>query len=505
MIDGITIKILGDYGPFSRTGKSIGYYLIIGKSTYLIDCGAPPFLEFEGHHIGGIDSLIVTHSHDDHKRWFTDLALYHLYEADVPKKMVLLTSEEIRDEIIESSGPALNRSLSNDSKNVIDIASEDYFDYQNLGPRQKYRIVSRDEGNGKTTLCVTDRNNNVLSPDMAKIVISQKTKRPRMLFKDPYYKEWVEPECFYPFSSNVFYEEDKNIYRDKEGFSLEAIKAPVWHGITGIGIKIRTDKETLILSSDTAHDKNLWNQLCKEKRKQRLPMSQKEFESASVFYGDINDYIERIWSEERYREASNAFNDAIVIHDIASDNSIVHTDYMSLKNTFLSKEKTLLTHSPDITTSDWVLCGIGKTYKIMENRFFEEVGDKLYPMNADIYHRDGEKYYVGYKNEKGRFMVYEQNGLLKLSEHEGQNNGKPLYRVDLYEDISGKYFPYIGDKDHKYKYMERDDAKIELIEFSDEGSKGKIVENLRDNLMRGTKVAEEDRPLSVKNSFDPFK
>ena len=51
-----------------------------------------------------------------------------------------------------------------------------------------------------------------------------------MLFKDPDYKEWVEPESFYPFSSTVFYEEEQNVYRDKEGFTVQAIKAAVWHG-----------------------------------------------------------------------------------------------------------------------------------------------------------------------------------------------------------------------------------------------------------------------------------
>ena len=37
MSDGITVKVLGDFGPFSRMGKSIGYQVTIGKSSYLID------------------------------------------------------------------------------------------------------------------------------------------------------------------------------------------------------------------------------------------------------------------------------------------------------------------------------------------------------------------------------------------------------------------------------------------------------------------------------------
>jgi hypothetical protein len=40
-IDGIEIWILGDFGPFSKTGKSTGYHVRIGDATFLIDCGAP--------------------------------------------------------------------------------------------------------------------------------------------------------------------------------------------------------------------------------------------------------------------------------------------------------------------------------------------------------------------------------------------------------------------------------------------------------------------------------
>lgn len=76
MNDGITVKILGDYGPFSRMGKSIGYQIVIGGASYLIDCGAPLFQQIGGHGLKEIRGLIITHCHDDHKRWFTDLALY---------------------------------------------------------------------------------------------------------------------------------------------------------------------------------------------------------------------------------------------------------------------------------------------------------------------------------------------------------------------------------------------------------------------------------------------
>ncbi len=482
MTDGITVRILGDFGPFSSMGKSITYQITIGQSVYLIDCGAPLFQQIGSQGLKEIKGLIITHCHDDHKRWFTDLALFNMYAPEISNKIFFLTSEDIHNELVRSSGPALDRSLSNDSKNIIDIACEEYTDFRIVGPRAKYRIVSVDEGDGKTELCIIDNNGDVVGPETAKIVISDKTRRPRMLFKDPDYKEWVEPESFYPFSSSIFYEEDRNIYKAPEDFTIEAIKAPVWHGVPCIGIKITTGRETLIFSSDTVNNKELWRQLYTEKRVQRLKMSREDFESASVIFGDINDYIERIWSEARYRAAINAFNDGIVIHDIAARNSIVHTDYEKLNNTSLKKEKVILTHSLDGITSEWVLCDAGKSFRIVGDTFFELVGDEYYPMNADIYHKEGGKYFVGYKNDNGRYGVYEKEGLLSLSTEKGPELGTLLYRVDMYEDISGRYFPKIEEEN--VMYLERRDGRVELVEFTGEGSRGRIIEDHRDRLLK---------------------
>ena len=364
MTDGIIVRVLGDYGPFSRMGKSIGYQVTIGNSIYLVDCGSPLFQQIGGHKIKSIKGLIVTHCHDDHKRWFSDLALFCKYAPDISRKVLFLSSEEINREILRASGPALDRSLSHDSTSIVDIPYGDYVDSQIIGPRAKYKITSKDEGHGRTSLFVSDNNGNPVSPDIAKIVINTKTGRLRLLFKDPGYGEWVEPESFYPFSSGVFYSRN-HTHRDAEGFTIEAINAPVWHGISAIGLKFKTDKESLVFSSDTVHDVNLWKRLYTEKRPQRQSLTKKEFEAAPIIYGDINDYIERIWSEERFHDAIHAFNDSIVIHDIATRNSVVHTDYKKLRDTVLLKDKTILTHSPDTITSEWVLSDTEKHFKIL--------------------------------------------------------------------------------------------------------------------------------------------
>jgi ribonuclease BN (tRNA processing enzyme) len=482
MIDGVKIRILGDFGPFSRMGKSIGYEITTGKFSYLLDCGSPIFQQIGSHELKKINGVILTHCHDDHKRWFTDLILFNIYEQNPPRRIPLITSEDIHSELIRASGPALDRSLSPDSENVIDIDFEHYIDYQIIGPYAKYRIVSRDEGLGRTGLYLNDSDGNTVEPNRAKIIISQKTKRPRMLFKDPEYGEWVEPESFYPFSSDVFYKEDKNTFRSHEGVTFEAIKAPAWHGIPNIGIKVKTDKETIIFSSDTVNNVYLWKRLYTNKRGQRLTMSIKEFESASVIYGDINDYIERAWSEERYKEAISAFKFGIVFHDISEKNSVVHTDYERLRDTLLTRNRVILTHSPDQITSEWVLGNTEKTFKIKGNSFFEVVDGKLYPMDADVYHRDLGRYYVGYRNEEGRYTVYEKEGILRLSKEGGLDIGTPLFRVDIYEDISGKYFPIIEDRDAKY--MARRDGQVELIEFREEGTRGRIVDDCRERLRK---------------------
>jgi len=492
MSDGITIKILGDFGPFSRIGKSIGYQVLLGGHSLLIDCGSPLFHEISGHELQIVDGLIITHCHDDHKRWFTDLALFYKYTHDFSQRLSLITAEDIHSELMKSSGPALDRSLSPDSMNVIDIPIDEYVHYRVLGPRARYKIVVRHEGKGKTGLCVLDGAGNEVEPEKAKIVVSQKTGRLRMLFRDPNYGEWVEPESFYPFSSTTFYEEDRNTFHHTGGLTVEAVKAPVWHGVPAIGLRITTPHEKVLFSSDTIHNRNLWKELYTKKRIQRLgSMSRNEFESSPILIGDINDYIERAWSEERYREALKAFEDVIVIHDVAMCNSVVHTDYERLGETLLKRERTLLTHSPDRITSEWVLCDAGKTIRIVGNEFYEVVDGNLYPMDADVYVKDVGKYYVGYRSDKGRYRVYEKSGLLTVSTEEKNGDGASLlYRVDLYEDIAGRYFPKIEDSNARY--LRRRDGKVERIEFTKEGSSGTVVEDQRGRVSR--------KPFSVFSS-----
>jgi ribonuclease BN (tRNA processing enzyme) len=462
-------------------GKSIGYQVSIGDSSFLVDCGSPLFQQIGGHALKAVKGLIITHCHDDHKRWFTDLSLFKMYAPDVQHKLPVFTSEAINAGLMVTSGPALNSSLSSDSKTVIDLTYDDYIDFRPLGPRAKYRIVRQDTGAGGSQLAVVDAQGGVVGPELAKIVISRKNGSPRLLFKDPDYAEWIEPEHFYPFSSLIFYEEDKNIYRDPAGYTIEAINAPVWHGVPSIGLRFQTATEALVFSADTAHDIELWQALHTEKRSQQLQCSREEFEAASFIYGDINDYIERVWSHERYHEALVAFDDAIVIHDIATRKSVVHTDYRRLAKTVLKKESTILTHSPDKMTSEWTLCKAEKTFLIQGRTFCEVICDGLFPMNADIYHKQEGRYFVGYRNPDGATTVYENDGILNLGGEWGWENGTTLYTVDLYEDIGGKYLPKLADEDGAH-YVERTDGRVERVECRENGSQGVVEDDLRGSL-----------------------
>lgn len=479
--DGILVRVLGDYGPFSSMGKSIGYQVSIGDSSFLVDCGSPLFQQIGGHGLKTIKGLIITHCHDDHKRWFTDLSLFNRYAPDIQHKLPVFTSEVINEGLLVSSGPALNASLSSDSKMVVDLSYDDYIDFHTLGPRAKYRIVRQDTGDGSSRLTVVDTHGAAVDPARAKIIISTRNGAARLLFKDPEYGEWVEPEQFYPFSSLTFYEENRNLYCDPAGYTIEAINAPVWHGVPSIGVRFRTATESLVFSGDTAHDTELWQTLHSEKRSQRLNCSISEFAAASVLYGDINDYIERAWSRERYLEALTAFSDAVVIHDIATRRSVVHTDYRRLEHTVLQKERTILTHSPDKMTSEWALSKADKSFLIQGKEFREVVGENIFPMDAAVYHKQEGKYYVGYRNPDGATTVYENDGILNLGGEWGWENGTELYTVDLYEDVGGKYLPKLMDDRSGYK--ERPDGRVEQITYGEDGSQGDVVEDLRGRLV----------------------
>lgn len=483
---GIGVKILGDSGPFSRMGKSISYLVSIADKNFLIDCGSPLFKQIGGHGLKGIDGVIITHCHDDHKRWFTDFALFQLYSADSTGPLNLYTTDLIAEELERSSGPSLERSLSGDSKRIINFAFSDYVNHHSLGPRARFKIIQRDIGGGELRWLVVNLQGEEVPADQAKVVISPKGGVPRMLFLDPEEDIWVEPESYYSFSDPTFYEQDSVRYSVGSDCFLEVMNAPVWHGLPTIGLRFITPEETLVFSSDTMHDTRLWRELTTVTHDCKT-FHQGEAFGEGVIYGDINAYIEKIWSSRRYEDALNSFEEATTLHDVSHTGSVVHTDYELIDHhTVLNRRHTILTHSPDRMTSEWVLSMAGKEFRVVRDRCFEVVDEKLYPLCADVYHKDRGLYYVGFRNPRGEVSVHKKGDKLFLEADFTRNyiadTGEEIFRVDLFEDFEGYYLPIL--KEDNTFYRKRRDGQVERIRESEFGCEGTVVTSLRSNIYR---------------------
>ena len=480
MSQDIIFDVIGNTSPFSLMGESSGYMISINGYSYLLECGSPifPFLGFKG--IANIKGIFVSHSHEDHKRWFTDIVLFTFYNPLFKHKVKLISSETILDEFAKNSKGALERSLSYDSKSVVDTPYENMVEGITAGPIGKYFIdlISTDDGTFRYE--IKDRQGNNVEPEKAKIVINPTVTRPRLLYKDDESGEWVEPESYYPFSSSIFYGEDQNIYRDEEaGLTVKAIKPSVWHGVPTIAFKFMTKKNSLLFSSDTVYKPSLWKELYEEYLPQKFEsISREDFEKSSIIYGNINDFIERAWSRERYEVAMSAYKGSVVIHDVARKNSIVHTDYPDIGNAPI--DNLFFTHNPDNLTARRPILTSSKRLVLRDKNIYESANKKLYPFDADVYIHHFSCDLVGYKSKKGAYKIIEKDGLLGVVEAGSREKG--LMRVDLFQDIGGEYFPIMKDSD-KY-YSVRHDGKVEEVTIHESSSIGRVVENIRGRIKK---------------------
>ena len=475
---GIRIDIIGDSGPFSTAGRSIGYRVAAGGSEYLIDCGAPVFegIGFDG--VARMKGLVGTHSHEDHRRWFTDLALFRHY-VQRTARLRLITTETIHEEYLKNSRGALERSLSDDSRRIIEIPYESFVEPVVVGPRPRVRIVMRRRGEGVMSWAIEDDRGRLVPPSRAKIIINHlhRANRPRLLYRDDETGEWIEPEAYYPFSAKNFYERNDHPLVDREGgLTIRPIKSPVWHGPPTIGVEITTRRERVVFSSDTVHDLTLWDSLASEKRPQKLGTSRAAFLRARLIYCDINDYVERTWSPKRYEEAVRAYDGAVLIHDVSGPGSIVHTPYPTIprgRAAFM-----ILTHSPDRFVSEFPVAVSGKRYRVVGTSVTEEVGGRPYALDADIYAKSGGRHHAGYRSPRGRHAVIRlANGMLQLASRPPYPQGEVLLRVDLLRDVNGSYLPDLTDP--RDRYAVRAGGSIERIRETGGGSKGIVVKSLR--------------------------
>lgn len=471
----IIFDVIGNTSPFSLMGESSGYMVTVHNHPYLLECGSPifPILGYRG--IAEIKGIFATHSHEDHKRWFTDIVLFTFYNPLFKHKVKLISAEQILNEYAKNSKGAIERTLSFDSKRVVDIPYDHMVEGVTIGPRSKYVIALKTTPEGLFHYAVEDRNGNPVGAEKAKVIVNPEANRPRLLFKDDEKGEWVEPESYYPFSAEAFYEKDQNEYHDEEvGLRVKAIKSSVWHGVPTVAFKFMTEKNSLLFSSDTVYKPSLWKELYEEYRPQKFEsISRKDFEESSIIFGDINDFIERTWSLERYQSGLAAYNGSIVIHDVARKNSVVHTDYPDLANAPI--DNLFLTHNPDNLTAWKPILTSGKRLVLCDGKVFELANGKFYPFDADVYVHHFSCDMVGYRSEKGAYKVIEKDGLLGVVEAGSPEKG--LMRVDLYQDIKGEYFPILTDSG-KY-YAVRPDGKVEVVTLSKTATRGKVAKNVR--------------------------
>ena len=477
----IEFEVIGNTSPFSLMGESSCYLITVNGRSYLLDCGTPifPYLGYQG--ISEIKGIFATHSHEDHKRWFTDIVLFSFYNPVLKSKVRLVSSETILDEYAKNSKGALERTLSFDSKKVIDVPYENMVEPIVIGPRSKYFINLKKGGSGFFYYQVEDRQGNVIGPDKAKIFINPAATRPRLLYKDDETGEWVEPESYYCFDSGLFYEKDKNVFYDGEaGLTVQAVKSTVWHGVPTIAFKFMTKENSLFFSADTVYRPDLWLQLCEERQPQRFnTISNSEFEKSSIIIADINDFIERTWSRQRYESAMSAYEGSVVVHDVARNKSIVHTDYADIAKAPF--QHIFFTHNPDNLTSWRPILTSRKKLVLRKGEVSESVKGVLYPYDADVYvhHLSGD--FVGYKSEKGSYKVIEKNRLLGIVGSDDPQEG--LMRVNLYQDLRGEYFPLLSSFNKVY-YI-REDERVEEQTFDSNRSSGKVVQSIRGRIGRG--------------------
>lgn len=477
----LRLDIIGDSGPFSRYGLSISYRLRYGPAEYLIDCGAPIFEKTGWEGVGRLRGIVVTHSHDDHGRWFTDIALFKKYLERRHEKVRLITSEGIHDEFLKNSRGALERTLSMDSRQVVEMPYEEFVEQRLLGPRARYRIAMYPVTPDTFAWRVVDLNGAIVPPGRAKVVVNhrEKANRPRLLFRDEETGEWVEPESYYTFNADVFYEKEQHAYVDEEtGLTFRPLKASVWHGPPTIGVDVQAGADRMLFSSDTVYDLALWESLYQEKRPQKLPLSRDEFERAHVVYGNINHLIERTWSRRRLDEAVRTYDGAVVVHDVSDLNSVVHTEYPKVPRDRAAY--LLLTHAPDRFVSEFPLAVSGKTFVLDGKRMVEEVGGERCELKADVYVKDFDMPKVGFRSERGAFKVMETKGMLSLAPSAKNVDGREVMRVDLYADIQGRYLPLLKKPNEHYHL--RGDGAVERIAVTPKGSRGGVVRSIRSRI-----------------------
>ncbi len=411
MSSGIELEVLGDSALFSRDGKGVSYVVRAGRTSLLLECGANPFWKLGPEGLSGLSGVIVTHSHFDHHRYLTEIALHSRYGLKRP--LPVLTTEAVAADLQECCAPALVRTLSDDARRMIDVPYSRFIRNARLGPRARYCLKSCACGRKVSWRVVDARTGRAVGPRKAKAVVGANGTKPRMLLFDREHGEWVDPADFYAFGESAFYFGGNSRWKcPKSGLSVRAVAAPSWHGPSSAAIVFERGSAKLAFSGDTVYDPELWADLAERKRRQRLPMSRKKFLAAEELRCDINRLIERTWSGRRLKAALSAYDGAVVLHDADYSGSVVHTIYAKLSavagGANARWKGLVLTHTPDTFTSMHPIAYTGAKFRVTSRGLD---GIKEGPV---AWHKEGGKVFGLRKAKGGRYALAFTDGGLKL-------------------------------------------------------------------------------------------
>ncbi len=417
---GIAVEVLGDSALFSRPGKGVSYLVRSGRTRLLLECGVSPFRPLGPEGVARLRGVIVTHSHFDHHRYLTELALHHRYALG--RALPVLSTEAVLRDIAECSAPALVRTLSDDARRVRDVPYGKFIKGVRLGPRARYRLERRAAGGRVAWRAVDAATGRAAGPRRAKAVTGRPGTAPHLLVFDREYGEWVDPESFYAFGERAFYAGGNRPWRCREsGLLVRALKAPSWHGPSSAAILFERGKARLAFSSDTVYDPELWRELAEKKRRQRLPMGRRRFLDAAEVRGDIHQLTERTWSRRRLKEALCAFDGAVVFHDADYPGSVVHTIYGKLSaaagGASARWKGLVLTHTPERFTALHPVSFPGASFRVTASGLAGLRGGPV------AWHKQGDRVYSLKKSKRGRYALAFADGGLTIVRLKGRRPG----------------------------------------------------------------------------------
>ncbi len=484
----IEIDVLGDSSTTSRAGKGIAYHLRAGNARFLIDCGAPVLSLLDSNVLDELDGVIITHAHDDHRRWLSDLLLHRTFGSTKLDRLSLLASSAVLEACRHSLEPALSRTLSDDSTRVEDHPFERFVRPIRLGPAPRFRP----RHTGGDAWDVVDREGDPVPLDRARAVLAEGVGRPRLLVRDPDREAWVDPEVFYPFTDRAFYtppEVASYRHEHASGLTITPVKSTAWHGPPTTSLLFEYGDESVFFSSDTVHDPELWARLAEPLEPDAHP-DEEPWRGQGCLRADINRFLERAWSKSRLDRARSLYEgDRVIVHDVAGSPSPVHTHYRHLED---HKQDLLLTHTPETFTARHPIAAPGKTYVVAEGRLWERPDDTddLHALNAACFHKERHRLYVGVEDPSGSAALRRvKPGVYTVGR---DSNGETVRGgLKLYRDLGGRYYPKL--RDENAEYVRRPDGAVERRIYRRETSEGSIVRDRRPNLDQPTRPVEGSR------------